>query len=49
MIRILKINVFLMFISNQHAVIDIFSKQQQQQQQQQQKTVKFIVVFKLEK
>ena len=47
MIRILKINVFLMFISNQHAVIDIFSKQQQQQQQQ--KTVKFIVVFKLEK
>ena len=36
MIRILKINVFLMFISNQHAVIDIFSKQQQQQQQQQQ-------------
>ena len=37
-----------MFISNQHAVIDIFSKQQQQQQQQQ-KTVKFIVVFKLEK
>ena len=48
MIRILKINVFLMFISNQHAVIDIFSKQQQQQQQQQ-KTVKFIVVFKLEK
>ena len=48
MIRILKINVFLMFISNQHAVIDIFSKQQQQQQQQQQ-TVKFIVVFKLEK
>ena len=49
MIRILKINVFLMFISNQHAVIDIFSKQQQQQQQQQKKTVKFIVVFKLEK
>ena len=48
MIRILKINVFLMFLSNQHAVIDIFSKQQQQQQQQQ-KTVKFIVVFKLEK
>ena len=48
MIRILKINVFLMFISNQHAVIDIFSKQQQQQQQQK-KTVKFIVVFKLEK
>ena len=48
MIRILKINVFLMFISNQHAVIDIFPKQQQQQQQQQ-KTVKFIVVFKLEK
>ena len=37
-----------MFISNQHAVIDIFSKQQQQQQQQK-KTVKFIVVFKLEK
>ena len=48
MIRILKINVFLMFISNQHAVIDIFSKQQRQQQQQK-KTVKFIVVFKLEK
>ena len=37
-----------MFISNQHAVIYIFSKQQQQQQQQK-KTVKFIVVFKLEK
>ena len=48
MIRILKINVFLMFISNQHAVIDIFSKQQLQQQQQK-KPVKFIVVFKLEK
>ena len=45
-IEIVKLNVFLMSISNQHAnsVIDLFSKQRKTKE-----TVKFVILFNLEK